>query len=665
MDLISVIIPVYNVETYLQRCLESVVNQTYCNLEIILVDDGSTDSSGAICDSYAYKDKRICVIHKENGGLSDARNHGLSKAQGAYIFFVDADDYIAPETLEILYERMRKDNSDMAVCSYRYVDENGEFVIDKNGENPICDEVLTGAEAIHKLEHHKKWYFTVVWNKLYRRYLFEHIQFLQGKYHEDEYIAHHIYNHCNRISFIHDELYYYVQRTGSITDVKNIRKEIDKAGAMLDRAVFSIEHSLHNLTRICLDDLIQILYGICSYKDCSECSQEYKVLQKKYRSILSDVWKTSIPFGEKLRYFLACINVRLLYKIHNILLNKKNTNFKRNLCKRIQNIHKKRKKCICLLATPEHGNLGDHAIVCSIKQFLRKLELDDCLIEVTQSEYEVYKDILPECIQPSDLILIPGGGNLGTLWPEEDNMIADIVDTYKEHEIVVFPQSCFYEEDELSDARRLRNREVYVNAKNLKVFLRDQISYDVFQRNFPGVQTYLMPDMVAYYECEKSFEHRNTCLLCLRDDKESILTIKSLQKLSEVICEQGYEVKTYSTVRPYMISPKCREREVSRGLREFAQARLVITDRLHGMLFAAISGTPCICTDNISGKVRGQFKWLKDMPYIKFVETETELAECVAYFSEQTANVTYSNETIQPFYERLKQEIMDSYDSVR
>lgn len=665
MDLISVIIPVYNVEAYLQRCIESVINQTYRNLEIILVDDGSTDKSGAICDSYALKDKRICVFHKENGGLSDARNYGVSKAQGTYIAFVDADDYIAPEMLGLLYERMQKDNSDMAVCGYRYVDEKGKFLIDKNGENPICDEVLTGDEAIHKLEHHKKWYFTVVWNKLYRRCLFEDIEFLKDKYHEDEYIAHHIYNRCDRISFIHNELYYYVQRAGSITDVKNLRQEIDKAGAMLERAVFSIEHGLHNLTRICLDDLIQIFYGICSYKDGFGDDQEYKVLQKKCRKVLSAVWKTSIPFGEKLRYFLLCINVRWLYGIHNILLNKKNSNFKRSLCKQINNIHKKGKKCIFLLATPEHGNLGDHAIVCAIKRLLWEMSLDDCLIEITRNEYEVYKDILTGYIQPTDLILIPGGGNLGTLWPEEDNVIADIVDTYKEHAIVVFPQTCFYEEGELADARRLRNRAVYANAKNLKVFLRDRISYDAFQRDFPETKAYLMPDMVAYYAQESGCMRSKVCLLCLRDDKESILTIESRQKLWEAVSGQGYEVKTYSTVRPYMISTKCREREVSKGLKEFAQARLVITDRLHGMLFAAITGTPCICPDNISGKVKGQMAWLKDVPYIKFAETQTEMAGYIAYFLQQTTDTAYSNETIQPFYKQLKKEVMDSYGSVR
>ena len=130
MDKISIIIPVYNVETYIHKCIGSVLAQTYRNIEVILVDDGSPDNSGIICDEYAKKDKRVIVIHKKNGGLSDARNAGIDAATGDYIVFVDSDDYIAPDMIEKLYETQKRNNADITVCGYRWVEFRCTIIIE-------------------------------------------------------------------------------------------------------------------------------------------------------------------------------------------------------------------------------------------------------------------------------------------------------------------------------------------------------------------------------------------------------------------------------------------------------------------------------------------------------------------------------------------------------
>lgn len=149
-DLISVIVPVYKVERYLCRCVDSIIAQTYTNLQIILVDDGSPDGSGAICDDYAAKDPRITVIHKENGGLSDARNAGLGAARGSYIGFVDSDDYISVDMYEKLYKAIVACNADMSVCNFRYVDENGNNMEERNNALPVKDEVIDGMTALRE-----------------------------------------------------------------------------------------------------------------------------------------------------------------------------------------------------------------------------------------------------------------------------------------------------------------------------------------------------------------------------------------------------------------------------------------------------------------------------------------------------------------------------------
>ena len=163
-ELISVIVPVYNIEDYIAQCIESILKQTYSNLEILLVNDGSTDCCPEICDRYAGLDSRIQVIHKSNGGLSSARNSGLNQACGEYIAFIDGDDFIHPEMLEDLYFALKDCDADMSVCNLQYVDENGNPI--REYPNHIIPKQVLNAEGVFakSLERYG-YYYVVVWNK--------------------------------------------------------------------------------------------------------------------------------------------------------------------------------------------------------------------------------------------------------------------------------------------------------------------------------------------------------------------------------------------------------------------------------------------------------------------------------------------------------------------
>lgn len=206
---ISVIIPVYNVEKYLKRCIESVINQTIKDLEIILVDDGSTDSSGRICDEYAKKDKRIKVIHKENGGLSDARNAGLDIARGYYISFVDSDDYIDNNMIEKLYYGCTKNNTDIAICDKILELENGKKFKEKMYNNS-CE--LNQKETYENI----LLYSPSVWNKLFKRELFTDIRFPKGKLYEDIITTNKLIDKSNKTFYVEGTYYHYIQRQNSI-----------------------------------------------------------------------------------------------------------------------------------------------------------------------------------------------------------------------------------------------------------------------------------------------------------------------------------------------------------------------------------------------------------------------------------------------------------------
>jgi len=224
-ELISVIIPVYNVEQYVESCLNSVINQSYTNLEIILVDDGSTDRSGEICDQYALKDSRIKVIHEENAGLGEARNRGLRIASGDYICFVDSDDWIEEDYCKELVKAAERTNSDIAICGY-----NECF---KDGKTPKVkyDDCFTttGKEILHytMTANSKYWFNISVWNKLYKREIISGLWFKSRVYEDIMYNAGSMYR-ANKIAYINQCLYNYrTNREGSIISKGFQRKTIE------------------------------------------------------------------------------------------------------------------------------------------------------------------------------------------------------------------------------------------------------------------------------------------------------------------------------------------------------------------------------------------------------------------------------------------------------
>ena len=221
MDLISIIVPIYKVEVYLDKCVRSIAAQTYENLEIILVDDGSPDNCPAMCDAWAEKDRRVRVIHKENGGLSDARNAGLAIATGEYISFIDSDDYIAPEFIAQLLAALQRTGADIAECATAYVDETG-CILQHRNTTPVSE--MDKMEALRRLVLEDGIYQTV-WNKLYRRHVAMSVLFAVGKYNEDEFWTYQVIDRIEKLAVVQEPLYNYLQRSSSIIGVGyNIRR---------------------------------------------------------------------------------------------------------------------------------------------------------------------------------------------------------------------------------------------------------------------------------------------------------------------------------------------------------------------------------------------------------------------------------------------------------
>ena len=250
---VSVIIPVYNVERYLDACIRSVVGQTYRDLEIILVDDGSTDASGNICDRWKDEDERIRVLHQPNMGISAARNTGLRICTGSVIAFVDSDDRIKPEMVKKMLDRMETDHSDIVVCAVESVDNSGARV----GVSSVTDGVLDTRQALSELIR-QRYVKQTVWNKLYKREVIRGIEFEPGKLYEDIFWTYQAIGCASRISLTPDVFYSHYDREGSITHSGYTPNNLDA----LDGLYQSCEYVRERYPEL-FDDVLLAYMGCC------------------------------------------------------------------------------------------------------------------------------------------------------------------------------------------------------------------------------------------------------------------------------------------------------------------------------------------------------------------------------------------------------------------
>lgn len=290
--MISIIVPVYMVEQYLDKCIISILNQTYKDLQIILVDDGSSDQCGKICDLYREKDSRICVIHKPNGGLSDARNAGLDVAKGEYIGFVDSDDYIAPHMYEILLSNLLETNSDISVCSFQWLKEDEMPEIP--GENNLY--VFEGHSILQQLIENNL-NTVVAWNKLYKKEVFNKERYEVGRIHEDEFIIHRLLIRTKRIVYTECKLYNYIKHKDSIVNNKTLKSLEDAWDAFEDRCVTlrGKDDTVYCWTNFQqLDMFRQCYYQLNGNQDAMKLKKKlYNEAKKKGRN--KEIWNCVSP----------------------------------------------------------------------------------------------------------------------------------------------------------------------------------------------------------------------------------------------------------------------------------------------------------------------------------------------------------------------------------
>ena len=346
----------------------------------------------------------------------------------------------------------------------------------------------------------------------------------------------------------------------------------------------------------------------------------------------------------------------ILYPLRRLHGELHDVKVRHNLRKSYMERFREKPKTVFLLMTPEHGNIGDHGIAYSEKRFLTEFGLN--YIEITSERLsELSRHNLVGALNGFPL-LINGGGNMGTLWKGVEDLQREIILKNPKSDIIFLPNTIFYEDSDWGRKEFEKSKKIYNRHKKLLLYAREKTSYEVMRKAYRKVK--LIPDMVLSMPQQGTERVRQGCLLCLRGDKEKTRTLEQEQLIRRQ-AEQlfGKNVTDTDMVIPGSISTQQREAALQAKFREFCGAELVITDRLHGMIFCAITGTPCIVIDSKSPKVRGCYEWIKHLDYIRFANDFSSIAE--QYQKIPQAPHIYNNSHLTHYYEELANDILSIF----
>ena len=456
------------------------------------------------------------------------------------------------------------------------------------------------------------------------------IVYPDGKIHEDEFTTYKLLYKAERCTYTSKQYYYYRIRPESITNEKYNKKRLDIIEAFQERLEFAkainndefFIKTLETMSYLCIDNNIRSYKFL---KDDKKTRNKINQLTKRYvgryieRAEINKIKKVLLSFSYKSIPLYLILN-----KIYEVMKKFIRIDFKESFeyhREYVKLFFNQKKKKIFHLSTPSHGNMGDHAIVFATNNFLNDYYKDYMIVEVYRENIYKYTKMIKRFINKDDIIVLIGGGNMGNLWEEEERERRYIIDSFRNNKIISMPQTISFSGDLAGRIKLDQSRKVYNNHPDLTIIAREKKSFEIMKKNFTKCNILLNPDMVLYLydRFNVSFNNRRYIMTCFRNDKEGIigegkeLVINELQK-------QFGELFVYDTVVNKRVYMKQREKELYDMFSKFRNAKLVITDRLHGMVFSAITRTPCIVTKSLDHKITGTYEWIKDLNYIKFVD---------------------------------------------
>jgi pyruvyl transferase EpsI len=642
---VSVIIPIYNKEKQIRRCVESIITQTYHNLEIILVDDGSQDNCPGICDEFAKKDPRIKVIHKECDSSSDAKNAGLKAFTGEYVYFLNSSDYVENNLIEVALANAIATSAELVVFNYDKMDDFNNLL--------TTVRFITSTYVIQ--DHNRLKYLMnnlqqinggwEVGNRLFKADLIQknNLLFWDNKLilTEDLGFSLNYAFHAEKISYIPNVLYhYYIQkdsnRSLSPTEPR-LSEAIELCKCLEDKIKTSMKGS--NMER----ESSILLFGIMNeqlnkltlynYKDSLSSINDKKFFYNKMRQVRTN-WLTLMKYygiAKGIALLLQCVFITsrkmdkiAIYMIHMMIkLRKISATYQYNKTKLVS------KKRLYLIGCEDFWNLGDHHIAISEIEYLRSIFPEHSIVEITASRYFAVNRLLPFVIRKEDLICMHGGGNIGNFYMLAEYIRRDIMKKFRNNEKVIFPQTIHYDCSDVGKAELEKDQISIKKTNNLTICVRERYSFELAKQYF-DCKVVLTPDIVLFSDYTKRYNYeRKGATLLIRNDLESVISEQDKRLIKEVAQQFTSEVRINDTQLIIDIKVADRNEVMDDFISKIAKAEFVITDRLHGMVFCAITKTPCIVLPNYNHKVAGVYEWISKLDYIIMIKTMSELEEAV------------------------------------
>lgn len=278
-----------------------------------------------------------------------------------------------------------------------------------------------------------------------------------------------------------------------------------------------------------------------------------------------------------------------------------------------------------IFGVPNHGNLGDSAIAFAEEEFILAMYPDADILFIDETGYWNVRRFLCENVRPEDVLVLTGGGNMGDLYPYSEDCRSDVIKSFPDNKKIIFPQTIFFFDDIYGKYNKKKMQKLYNKDKNLYIFAREEYSFELMKEMF-GEKAFLVPDIVLSAKRLLPPEaERKGALMCIRSDEESKLSSDDKSRLGEIVKVRFEEVTKTDTVVPYFNGTEESRVDLRNKLEQFTKAEFVITDRLHGMVFSAITGTPCVAMSNYNKKVAGLYKWISGLSYVKYVESIDEV----------------------------------------
>ncbi|HFU4360657.1 TPA: glycosyltransferase [Streptococcus suis] len=667
--LVSIIIPIYNVENYLEQCIISVVHQTYKNLEIILVNDGSPDNSFEICKQWKRKDSRIKLINKDNGGLSDARNCGLRVASGELVLFVDSDDWISINMVENMVNKMIQNDVDLVVCDFIRAFPDG--FMEKNNKQDFPPKVVSVEEFL-KLVLEDKVLTNHAWRRLYKKKYIPKDVFPKNRNFEDIFSTPKFVENMSKVLIVNDAYYFYRVNDSSIVNnlnYKNVKDHFD-AILMSNSIVMNSYSSLASDVQKALPSQLKVIL-----RDAKKVIPQDNEIKNLIQDIKFSLKSYSIFKTASRKDFFDLLELKYFNNLYYWYKKIRDNKMLRKIAKQFLAIPKflKVKKLLTedttntfyILGAPRYGNLGDLALLRGEVEFIQKYFSNYKIKEITGEKISYISENI-KLSKSSSIYALQAGGNIGTLYPgihlDQEGALRNI----NTNNLMIFPQTFYYDTTTQFGRELLEQSCKLYQSKKIQVFVREKSSFEFLSEEFQNVEVSLVPDIALMIDgtgYSKAVEERDGLFLCLRNDSERTLTN---EKLDIILTKSeqyfGSNITEGDTHRYNDDVDDDTFKYVEPLLETIGTKRMMVTDRLHGMIFAAITNTPCIVITSKSPKVKGVYQWIKHLPYIKLVEDLEDLDNAFEAVL-AVENPHFDNSNLQQEFEKMANSIRNGLEN--